>query len=218
MMKGSIPVKHEVLAVYDMPEDTTIPIIKEMVGEYPGLRPVYNKLGRGVTNAITSGVRAAKGEYVLIITADDEGPLPAIGSMLDLMDKGYDLVSATRYAKGGTVHGGHFASRVLSRMANKILYLVGGFKFTDATVGIKMFKRSVFDKIKLESKPVGWVGMFEFSIKAQLAGFKIGEVPITSMNRFYGGKSTFNLNPWVREYTKWFLRGWWSLYRSGKRR
>jgi len=48
---------------------------------------------------------------------------------------------------------------------------------------------------------------FELARKAQAAGWKLGEVPLISLNRLYGkGKSSFRLN-WLMEYTKWFLFG-----------
>jgi hypothetical protein len=49
--------------------------------------------------------------------------------------------------------------------------------------------------------------MFELAIKAQLVGLQLGEVPIISIDRLYGGKSTFRIGSWVKEYFKWFLWG-----------
>jgi hypothetical protein len=80
-------------------------------------------------------------------------------------------------------------------------------QLTDATTGIKMFTRRVFDQLHLEAKPVGWAVAFEMSIKAQLAGLRLGEVPIVSIDRLYGGKSTFRVGPWTVEYFRWFVWG-----------
>ena len=168
---------------------------------------MHNKLGRGVINAIKSGVNEALGDYVLIIAADDIGPPLAINDMLALMDQGVDLVNATRYAHGGKNIGGVFASRILSTIANKFFYVLSGSKLTDPTFGVKMFKRKKFNELKLESKPVGWAVSFEFAIKAQALGWKLGEVPLISLNRLYGaGKSSFKIN-WIKEYFKWFIFG-----------
>ena len=64
------------------------------------------------------------------------------------------------------------------------------------------------EKIKLEAKPVGWAVVFELAVKLQHAGNKFGEVPIVSIDRLYGGQSTFKLGPWVAEYLRWF---WWGI-------
>ena len=70
-----------------------------------------------------------------------------------------------------------------------------------------MFRRQVFNRLNLEAKPVGWAVAFEMAIKAELAGLRLGEVPIISIDRLYGGTSTFRVWPWVREYTRWFAWG-----------
>ena len=207
ILKALVDVPHEVLVVHDIADDDSIPVVKEIQRTYPELKPVHNTLGRGVINAIKSGVNESKGDYILLIAADDIGPVFIIKDMLYLMDKGCDLVNATRYAYGGKNIGGVFMSQLLSRIANKLFHLISGTSLTDPTLGVKMFRRSRFNEIKLESNPVGWAVSFEFAIKAQIANWKLGEVPLISLNRIFAGKSSFRLGPWVKEYAKWFLWG-----------
>jgi glycosyltransferase involved in cell wall biosynthesis len=211
IINALIETPYEVLVVYDSPDDNSIHVAAEMQKKYPQVKPLHNMLGRGVINAVRSGVAAAKGEYVLILPADDVGAIFSISNMLAEIEKGYDLVSATRYAKGGKVVGGAVTGRLLSRVANKLFVLFAGSALTDSTFGIKMFRRELFDKIKFECKPVGWAFAFEMAIKSQLLGFKTSEVPIVSINRFYGGTSTFKLNAWISEYIRWFLWGLWNV-------
>ncbi len=218
ILRAAIEVPHEVLIVHDIPNDDSIPVVKSMQPDYPGLKLVHNQLGRGIPNAIRSGVAAAAGDYVLIIAADDIGPILAVDDMIRLMDKGCDFVSATRYAHGGRILGGYFASRLLSRIANRLFYAISGSALTDLTLGVKMFRRPLFEKLSIESKPVGWAVAFEMAIKVQRMGLKLGEVPIISINRFYGGKSSFRLGPWVIEYSKWFFRGLKGLHRAKGRK
>ena len=40
-----------------------------------------------------------------------------------------------------------------------------------------------------------------------LKGYKITEFPLKSVDRLFGGSSTFKLGPWVKEYLKWFVWG-----------
>lgn len=217
ILKAVVDTPHEVLVVHDLTNDDSIPVVKVMQKSYPGLKLVHNKLGRGVINAIKSGVANASGKYVLTIAADDIGPLLAIEDMVALMDEGCDLVNATRYAHGGKNIGGVFISRSLSTLANRLFCMLSGSKLTDPTFGVKMFKREKFNQLNLESRPVGWAVSFEFAIKAQAANWKLGEVPLISLNRLYGeGKSSFRLN-WVREYLRWFFYGIGNLTLSGKK-
>ena len=40
-----------------------------------------------------------------------------------------------------------------------------------------------------------------------LKDYKIKEVPFKSVDRLFGGKSTFKPMSWIREYLKWFIWG-----------
>jgi len=53
-------------------------------------------------------------------------------------------------------------------------------------------------------------------MKAQYAGWKLGEVPIISIDRLYGGKSTFRVGAWTREYFRWFLWGCQNLRKASR--
>jgi dolichol-phosphate mannosyltransferase len=207
MMRAMFDVPNEILVIYDRPDDDSIPVVTEAARETPHVRGVLNEVGPGVAGAIRAGVAAARGRYVLIFAADDVGPVLAIDDMLTLMDRGCDFVSCTRYAHGGRRLGGSMVGGVLSRLANRLFNLLAGSGLTDATTGVKMFRRELFSQLHLTSRPVGWSVAFEMSMKAQLAGFRLGEVPIISVDRLYGGTSTFKLGPWVIEYLRWFVWG-----------
>ena len=119
----------------------------------------------------------------------------------------FDFVSGTRYSKGGKRLGGSLIGSILSRTANKLFNLLSNVPLTDCTTGIKLFKKRVWESIHLESKPIGWAFAFELSIKTYLKGYKITEFPLKSVDRLFGGSSTFKLGPWVKEYLKWFVWG-----------
>lgn len=217
MLRGMVDVPHEVLVVADDPGDDSVPIIESLRLTFGNVFAVQNELGPGVVNAINAGVARARGDYVLIFAADEVGPVLAIDDMLALMRSGCDLVSCTRYAYGGRRLGGSVIGGFLSRRANRLFNWIAGSAFTDATTGIKMFRREVFPRLGLSSRPVGWVVAFEMAMKAQLQGLVLGEVPIISVDRLYGGRSTFNLGPWFFEYLRWFLWGAVRLRRSPHR-
>ncbi|MFH1202696.1 MAG: glycosyltransferase [Candidatus Omnitrophota bacterium] len=218
ILNAAVDVNHEVLVIYDSLEDDTVPVVKSFENIYSNVRLIHNDLGRGVVNAVRAGVIEAKGDNILIFAADEVGPVLAIEDMIHLIDEGCELVSCTRYAYGGRRLGGSLIGGMLSRVANKLLCLFAGSVFTDSTTGIKMFRKDVFERIKLESNPIGWAFVFELALKAQDGGFKLGEVPIVSIDRLYGGKSTFLLWPWVKEYLRWFFWGIINLPRSKRQK
>lgn len=218
MLRGMVEVPNEVLVVYDAEDDDSIPVLTEISPGYPHVRGVLNTRGTGVVNAIKAGVAEAKGDYVLIFAADEVGPVLAIDDMLSLMDAGCDLVSCTRYAHGGRRLGGSVIGGWLSRMANRVFHRLSGSAFSDSTTGIKMFRRERLSELDLSSRAIGWAVAFEMSMKAELRGWSLGEVPIISIDRLYGGRSTFKLGPWVLEYLRWFLWGSLRLRRLPPRR
>ena len=207
ILKSIVDYDNEILVVYDIDGDNSIPVVKNLQENYPNLRLVHNEIGRGVINAIKSGVKSAVGKYVLLIAADDIGSLLSINDMVFLMDQGCELVNATRYAYNGRHIGGVFVSSIISRMANNLFYILSGSSLTDPTLGVKMFNRSQFNELNLQSRPIGWAVSFELAIKAQIANWKLGEVPVTSLNRIFGkSKSSFKLKL-LGEYLKWFWFG-----------
>src|SRR5262249_40292614 len=207
ILRAVVDLPHEVLVVYDSASDDSIPVVEEVRRNYPELRGVHNTIGNGVVNAIRAGVASSQGDVVLIFAADEVGPVLAIEDMIALIQDGCDFVSCTRYAHGGRRLGGSPIGALLSYTANWLFHRVAASPFTDATAGIKMFRKEVFPMLQLESRPVGWTVAFEMAIKAHHAGLRLGEVPIISIDRLYGGESNFRLGPWVKEYSHWFLWG-----------
>lgn len=207
IIRTMVQASHEVLVIHDTPDDRSIPVVKEAQPTYPGLRLVHNTLGRGACNAVRAGVAAAHGEIVTIMCADDTGPILVIDDMLALMRVGCDFVSVTRYAHGGRRLGGSLVGGLLSRTGNRLFHILIRSPFTDATTGGKMFTRELFEKFHLQSRPVGWAFAFEMAIKAQHLSLRVGEVPLVSIDRLFGGKSSFQLGPWFVEYLRWFVWG-----------
>jgi len=207
ILEAVINIPHEVLIIYDDRRDQTIPVIKKIGRKYSNIKPVLNLYGKGVINAIKAGVKKSQGRYILILAVDDVGPTLAIEDMVKLMDLGCDMVSCTRYKYGGRRLGGSQLEAIVSNAGNKAFNLLCGSAFSDSTTGFKMFRKDLFDKISLESKPIGWAVVFEMAIKAQAAGLKLGEVPIISIDRLYGGKSSFIFSSWINEYIRWFIFG-----------
>ena len=68
-----------------------------------------------------------------------------------------------------------------------------------------MMKKEVWNSIKFSSNPVGWAFAFELSIKVYLKGYNLSEYPIKSVDRLFGGSSTFKLGPWIRRFKMVFM-------------
>jgi len=216
ILRAVLVMPHEIIVIFDDEADTSRAVVEEVSASYPEVRPLLNHSGRGVAFAIRAGVEAAKGQRILIFAADEVGPVLAIDDMMTLMDEGAEFVSATRYAHGGRRLGGSLIGHFLSRTANWLLNIISGTGLSDSTTGIKLFRRADFPLLSRDTKSIGWAIAFEMAINAQLAGLKLGEVPIISIDRLFGGESTFRLVPWVVSYFGYFATGITKLPRSAR--
>jgi len=216
ILRSVIVVPHEIIVIFDFETDTSIPVVEEVRIDYAQVRLLLNQLGRGVAGAITAGVAAAHGERILIFAADEVGPVLAIEDMMALMDEGVEFVSVTRYSHGGRRLGGSIVGQLLSRTANGLLGVISGMGLTDATTGIKMFRRTDFGRLTKGTSSVGWSIAFEMAVNAQLLGLKLGEVPTISIDRLFGGQSSFKLIPWVIGYLGYFAMAMRRLPRAAK--
>lgn len=207
IIEALVTTRHEIIVVYDSPDDDAIPAVAELQKQFTDLFPVHNTRGRGVVKALTAGIEIARGEYVVTYAADDIGPALILDKMVALMDTGCDYLNMTRYERGGRCFGGSVVEKILSRTANKSFQYFSASVFTDCTMGFKMFRRSIFPAFELSNRHAGWSFAFEMAIKAQLLGVRVGEVPVVSINRPYEGKSTLNLREWVKAYLRWYLYG-----------
>jgi glycosyltransferase involved in cell wall biosynthesis len=205
VLDAAVEVPHEVVVIYDSLEDESVAVLEELKIGHDNLLGVHNQLGKGVACAVRSGIAASKADYILIFAADELGPVLAIADMLAMMDEGCDMVSCTRYARGGMRLGGSWIGKLLSTLANRVLYMVSSTALSDCTTGVKMFRRSDADRLITDSSPIGWAFAFEMAILAQRMGLRLGEVPIVSVDRLFGGKSTFQLVSWVKAYLGHFL-------------
>ena len=214
LLNSSIKFSTEIIIVHDSLEDNSLDVANDLKKNYENVKVIHNKIGPGVRNAVQTGVENSSHEIILITAVDEIFPIIAIEKMLEEITKNdKDFVSGTRYSKGGARLGGSLIGSLLSKTANRIFNLFSKIPLTDCTTGIKMMKKKVWNDIEFESNPVGWAFAFELSIKSFIHGFRISEYPIKSVDRLFGGSSTFKLGSWVKEYLKWFL---WGLYKTNK--
>lgn len=72
---------------------------------------------------------------------------------------------------------------------------------------MKMFRRELFHRLELSDQGSGWSFAFAMAIEAQLLDLRLGEVSAVSIDRLFGGQSTFRPLPWILSYSRWFVYG-----------
>ena len=208
LLKSTLKFENEILIIYDSLEDNCVSEAKKLEKEIPNVRAIHNDIQPGVKFAVEKGIKESKYDIIFVTAVDEMFPIIAIDEMINLIvNDGFEFISGTRYSKGGKRIGGSLLGSVLSKTANKLFKIFTNFPLSDCTTGIKMMRKNVWNSISLESNSIGWAFAFELTIKVYLNNFKIEEVPLKSVDRLFGGSSTFKPLPWIKEYLKWFLWG-----------
>ena len=170
---------HEILVCYDFDEDKTLPAIAAMEDRPTTVKTVRNTLGRGVAFAIRAGFQAARGDVVVTTMADLSDPPEVIPLMArKIREEGADVVSGSRYMKGGSQSGGPPFKVLLSRAAGLSLRWIAGLGTHDATTNFRAYSRRFVDQVTVESRH-GFELALELTVKAHARDFKVDEVPST---------------------------------------
>ena len=195
----------EVLVVHDFDEDTTVPVVKRLQKDIPELHLHRNSIGRGVLNAIKSGLAAARAPYVLVTMGDGSDDPADIDAMYELARGGADVVAGSRYMRGGHQIGGPLLKRSMSRAAGLSLHWLAGIPVHDATSNYRLYSKRLLQQVTIESDGGFELGI-ELTVKAYLLGLRVAEVPTTWRDRT-AGQSRFQLWKWLPRYLRWYGRG-----------
>ena len=203
-LSSSIKTPFTAIVVYDFDEDNTLPVAREIItsGEIR-IRLVKNAYGRGVTNAIKTGLEAVESGPVLVTMADLSDELTTVDRMYDLYQQGYDLVCGSRYMKGGRLIGGPFLKQLMSRVSGLTLRYLRGVPTHDATNAFKLYDAAMVHDLKVESVAGFELGL-ELTVKAFLNGYRIAEIPSVWRDRT-AGTSRFRIMQWLPHYLKWYF-------------
>jgi glycosyltransferase involved in cell wall biosynthesis len=207
-LSTAVATPHELVVVYDFDGDSTVPVIARLADEIPGLRGMRNDLGRGVLNAMKAGIAATTTPYVLISMADGSDEPNVVDEMVARARSGADVVSASRYMRGGRQIGGPLLKRMLSRTAGLTLHWFARVPTHDPTNNFKLYSRRFLDAVSIEST-AGFELALELTVKATIDGRRVAEVPTTWRDRT-AGKSNFKLRKWLPHYLHWY----WVAFRA----
>ena len=204
-IEGEVKTGHVINIIYDFEEDSSIPVAeKEKLKYTTVINLIKNKRGKGVLNAIKTGLETAATEYVVVTTADLSDPPEVMNKMLEIAaTQNADIVCASRYMKGGKQIGGPFVKRIMSRIAGLSLYHLAKLPTHDATNSYKLYRTSFLKKQNIESTGGFELGL-EMVVKAHIQGYKILETPTIWKDR-PAGKSNFKIIEWLPSYLKWYL-------------
>lgn len=150
--------------------------------------------GRGLGNAIKTGIAKATGDVIIIVDADGSHDTKDIPKLIAKIEEGYDLVVASRYISGPRLSGlfraqsSSYDDTIIRELGNRMftgmVRVLYGAPIHDLLMGYKAFRKRIFEKITLTES--GQQFDAEIVVKAMKAGYKLAEVPTVEYKREHG--------------------------------
>jgi glycosyltransferase involved in cell wall biosynthesis len=158
------------------------------IAESMGAKVIKQK-PQGYGIALKEALLNATGNVIFTTDCDDTYPVEAVPEMLGLIEQGYDVVSGSRLKGRKRVEAmkplNEFGNRLFAKMVS-VLY---NCDCTDASTGMRAFRREVIQSIPWTEN----IGLsLELFFKPAALGYRITEIPIDYKYRVGDVK----LNPW----------------------
>lgn len=181
-----------ILVADDNSPDGTADVVKSLQAKYPNLslisRPEKNGLGKAYINAFNFVLKDYDVKSVIMMDADLSHQPKYLPEMLSKRNA-YDVVTGSRYIKGGATQGWELWRRVLSFLGNFYCRNITGIPVMDCTAGFNVINADLMRKIDFSKMDMsGYAFIMELKYLLYKAGGSFFEVPIVFNNRI-GGES-----------------------------
>jgi glycosyltransferase involved in cell wall biosynthesis len=174
--------EYEIIAVSDGSTDKTNDILRDMIQRDRSLRFIRLSRNTGQWAAISAGLSASRGDYVVVMDGDLQHSPEEIHLLIEKMDEGYDLVSGSRTNRTESL----LSRRLPSLIANVLLRRVTGCPIRDMG-GFKCLRGDIARNLRLRA---GQHRLLPALVYVQ--GGRVGEVYVSAPPRF-AGRSKYNL-------------------------
>src|SRR5262249_22337799 len=140
---------HEIVLVDDNSNDSTRNVIKSLEAGDSRIKPAYRAPPHGVGRAITDGLRAATGDYILSLDCDFQHLLPEVRDLFDAIIQGYDVAVGSRFSRHSVLLNYPFLKIVANRGFHVLAQVILLKRFRDLTNNFKLMRRDVVKNLVL---------------------------------------------------------------------
>jgi len=185
----------ELIVVDDASQDSTCSIVESWQIKNHKIKLVKRQPPCGVGRAIKTGFAnlSPDAQYVLTMDSDFVENIKEVRKLLETFEaNNYDGVIGSRFIKGSYLFNYPFAKKVMNRIFHYIVRFMFHIKQKDLTNNFKLYKASIARNLPWRSN--GFSINAETGLLPIIAGFKVGEVPISWVGRESDmGKSKFSM-------------------------
>ncbi len=182
----------EIIIVNDGSSDSTGQIADEIAGQKDRVKVVHHRTNLGYGAALQSGFKAATKELVFYTDGDGQFDINEMPSLLGLMEQ-YDIVSCYRLNRQDNL-----IRKINGWCWTKLVCLLFDIKVRDIDCAFKLYKREIFDNIKLLS--TGALIDAEILARAVRKGYRITQKGIHHYPRTAGAQTGANFRVIFRAF------------------
>lgn len=189
---------YEIICVIDGKVDNTFTRACKYASEYSKIKVIGYETNRGKGYAVRFGMAASRGDVIAFLDSGmDLNPKGLALLLDDFKNLNADIIVGSKRHKDSKV-GYPWQRKILSAGYQFFVWILFGLNIKDTQVGLKIFKRTVLEKVL----PRLLVKRFAFDIEiltvANYLGFnRIYEGPVEIKLQF-GGASTLTNNKFIR--------------------
>lgn len=183
----SRPNTWELILSDDGSTDGSTKLLDDFAKKHSGVRVLHN-VHRGKGPTVLSGMRDAKGTYVLFSDFDQSTPISDVELLLAYAKDGYDVAIGSREGKGAAREKEPFHRHLMGRIFNLCVQLLAVRGIADTQCGFKLFTKKAFERLDKavviykgeHTRRSAFMGAFDVELLflARKMRMQIAEVPV----------------------------------------
>jgi dolichol-phosphate mannosyltransferase len=174
----------ELVLVDDGSADDTYARLTVAFAAWGNVHIVRHDRNRGLGAALRTGFQHAAGDVIVTTDSDGTYPFTTIPALLDLLQPGVDIVTASPYHPAGGVDGVPAYRLLFSKGASFMYRVLLDPRLHTYTAMYRAYRREVIERVTTTSD--GFLMVTELIVGALLAGYHVAEYPAVLRVRRYG--------------------------------
>lgn len=166
----------EVVFVDDGSTDDTWKKIESLSTANENVKAIMLRGNHGKAAALRAGAKMATGDLIITMDADLQDDPGEVPKMLTALTEDYDMVSGWKEVRNDPVN-----KTMPSKVFNWLVGVLTGVKLHDHNCGFKVYRREIFDEVKLYGEMHRFV-----PVLAAAKGFRVTEIPVNHRARQHG--------------------------------